>query len=220
MSSFAWIRSGWFPPLAILAALLMLAGGYWPALGMIGDLQARIATQRETLARLNREILIRQAGIGSPDGRASPFTADFLAGGSESLVVAGLQNRLRELAIAHNVDLNSANNLPLRTESGVTYLGLHLIIRGEIKDIQQVLHVIETGRPLLFVSRAGLRLDSWPITSNDPARNGQPALVAELDVFGAMLPTAAASASPEAGTDFPGGSPASPPATPSFRGRR
>ncbi len=101
----------------------------------------------------------------------------------------------------------------------MTYLGLHLIVRGEIKDIQQVLHVIETGRPLLFVSRASLRLDSWPITSNDPARNGQPALVAELDVFGAMLPTSVASAAPEANTDFPGGSPASPPATP-FRARR
>jgi hypothetical protein len=220
MNGFAWIRSDWFAPLAVLAALILLAGGYWPALGMIGDLQARIASQRETLARLNSEIAVRQAGIGSSDGRASPFTADFLAGGSESLVVAGLQNRLRDLAIAHNVDLNSANNLPLRTESGVTYLGLHLIVRGEIKDIQQVLHVIETGRPLLFVSRANLRLDSWPITSNDPARNGQPALVAELDVFGAMLPTSIASENAEASTDFPGGSPASAPAAPSFRGRR
>lgn len=220
MSSFAWIRSGWFLRLAVVAVLILLAAGYWPALGMIGDLQARIASQRETLARLNSEIAVRQAGIGAPDGSNSPFIADFLAGGSESLVVAGLQNRLRDLAIAHNVDLNSANNLPSRTEGSVTYLGLHLIVRGEIKDIQQVLHVIETGQPLLFVSRASLRLDSWPITSNDPARNGQPALVAELDVFGAMLPTAVASAAPEASTDFPGGSPVSPPATPSFRGRR
>jgi hypothetical protein len=220
MNGFAWIRSHWFAPLAVLAALIILAAGYWPALGMIGDLQARIVSQRETLARLNSEIAVRQAGIGSSDGRVSPFTADFFTGGSESLVVAGLQNRLRDLAIARNVDLNSANNLPSRTEGGVTYLGLHLILRGEIKDIQQVLHVIETGRPLLFVSRASLRLDSWPITSNDPARNGQPALVAELDVFGAMLPTSIASAAPEASSDFPGGSPASPPATLSFRGRR
>lgn len=221
MNSFGWLRSGWFLRLAAVGALVLLAAGYWPALAVIGDLQARVASQQETLVRLNGEIAVRQAGIGVSDGNPSPFIGDFLTGGSESLVVAGLQNRLRDLAIAHNVDLNSANNLPSRTEGGVTYLGLHLIVRGEIRDIQSVLHVIETGRPLLFISRASLRIDSWPITSTDPARNGQPALVAELDVFGAMLPVAVASAPPEADTPFASGRPAMPPlGTNSLRGRR
>jgi hypothetical protein len=158
-------------------------------------------SNRETLARLSRTIAIGQSAISASNQSASPFTADFLSGANESLVVAGLQSRLRDLAIQNMVDLNSSNNLPSRSEGGVTYLGLHIVLRGEIKDVQRVLHVIETGKPLLFVSRAIMRMDSWPIASNVPERNGQPALVAELDVFGAMSPDGLTRAEPEASND-------------------
>jgi hypothetical protein len=220
MNRLSWISSAWGVRVLIIAVLLLGAASYLPALAVIRDLEARLTSSREMLARLNSEIAVGRSGISESDHSVSPFAADFLPGGNESLVVANLQSRLRDLAIQNNVDLNSANNLPSRTEGSVNYLGLHIVVRGEIKDIQRVLHVIETGRPLLFVSRAAMRMDSWPITSNDPERNGRPALVAEMDVFAAMLPESFTAAGPEMQNDAAAGRPVNASGPSTLRGRR
>jgi Type II secretion system (T2SS), protein M subtype b len=214
-----WIRSAWLVPALVLAALGLAAASYWPALAVINDREERLAAAKETLTRLDSQIAVGQSVIDAAAKGGSPLAGDFLSGANESLVVAGLQSRLREMAIRNNVELNSSNSLPSRVEDEVTYLGLHVVMRGEIKDVQHVLHGIETGRPILFVSRAGLRMDTWPIQSSDPERNGQPALVAELDVFGAMLPDGAEAPPPVAGDrTSPGSANAAPRTAP--RGRR
>ena len=130
--------------------------------GTADDIEARLASQRETLARMEAATAqSRRALAAMPaDARAS-LADDFLAGAQDSIVVAGLQNRLRDLAIANAVDLDSANTLPARSAGASTYLGLRLMLRGQLRDIQSVLHAIEAGTPLLFIERVALRVDSW-----------------------------------------------------------
>jgi general secretion pathway protein M len=220
MNLFNWSKSPWFMPVLILAALAIGTATYFPALAYINDLRDRLATNQQTLARLNSRIEVGKIAADASHENISPFAGDFLPGTDASLVVAGLQNQLRDLVMKNNVELNSSNTLPVRTDAGVTYVGLHIVLRGEIKDTQRVLHTIETGKPLLFVSRVVMRMDTWAITSNDPGRNGQPALVSELDVFGPMLPEGVAEAERNASsTSTTAGPPPAIRSTP-IRGRR
>jgi hypothetical protein len=190
------------PIRAIAAAVLALAIPaafvtfvLLPARTLLVDRSSELERQLERTARLQGIAeLGRQAIDGARTEDSSKLIADFLTGNQDSIIVAELQSRLRALALASNVELNSANALPARTLDGLTYLGLRAVLRGQLEDIQRVLHSTEAGTPLLFVQRANLRVDTWPIKSADPSLDGAPAIVAELDIYGAKLPLGLTSA--------------------------
>ena len=198
--------------LALGAAPVAIAAAVWfPVRAMIAERESLLKTETETLARL-RSVIAQSRRVTDPGGAATDqaLTADFLSGGQDAVIVAELQSRLRRLAMANSVELNSANTLPSRTIDQLTYLGLRASLRGQLPDIQRILHAIETGAPLLFIERLALRVDTWPIKSADPAQDGAAALVAEFDVFGAKLPADVAAKS-TAGTE-PATAPATAPA--------
>jgi hypothetical protein len=172
-----------FSPIAVMAL------GYSFLHGLHRNLELEVVARSETLTRMQNSI---NAGDKSGESQHSTLvtstTGTFLAGTQDPVIVADLQNRVRGLALANDVDLNSSNLLPARTVDNVSYVGLRVIVRGQLRDIQRVLHTIETSSPLLFVERLVLRIDTWPIKSADPNNDGAAALVAEVDIFGAKLP--------------------------------
>ena len=104
--------------------------------------------------------------------------------------MADLQTRLRSLITARNAELSSARALQPKSRDGLEYLGLALQIRAEMKNIQEVLHAIETGVPLLFVERADLRLDERGAAAGR-ARNAESIapMPLEIAVYGAKWPS-------------------------------
>jgi type II secretion system (T2SS) protein M len=102
------------------------------------------------------------------------------------------ETQLRSLITAHNAELTSARTLPPKSRDGLEYLGLGLQIRAEMKNIQAVLHAIETGTPLLFVERADLRLDERG-TSAARTRDAESIapMTLEIAVYGAKWPSLA-----------------------------
>jgi len=120
------------------------------------------------------------------------YRGDFLAGPEDAIIVADLQTRLRSLITARNAELSSARALAPKSRDGLEYLGLALQIRAEMKNIQEVLHAIETGTPLLFVERADLRLDERG-TAVGRARNMESVapMTLEIAVYGAKWPSLA-----------------------------
>lgn len=190
--------------LVVTLALLGVIAGGWFARVSIAEAEASLTNRRATIARLQAAAEESRAVLAAPQAdRTAALAGDFLAGAQDPIIVAELQNRVRTLALASQVEFNSANALPPRTAEGIGYLGLRVQLRGQLRDIQAVLHAIETGTPLLFVERAALRVDSWPMKSSDAARDGRPALIADVDVFGARLPSSPP-ASPAAGGDNSG----------------
>lgn len=178
--------------ICLLAPIGLALAIYMSVQGMMRDADDTLQTRRETLARLQAAVDQGRRILDAPGSDSvSAFSADFLSGAQDSVVVAELQNRLRATAINNRVELNSANTLPARAVGTLSYLGLRIIMRGQVADIQQVLHSIETSAPLLFVERVTMRVDNWPIKSADPAVDGAPALIVELDVFGVKSPSTA-----------------------------
>ena len=139
-------------------------------------------------------VLGRQAGSEIIASDLDRYREDFLAGPEDSIIVADLQTRLSSLIIARNAELSSARALPPKSRDGLEYLGLGLQIRAEMKNIQEVLHAIETGTPLLFVDRAALRLDERGVAAGR-ARNAESIapMTLEIDVYGAKWPSLAPS---------------------------
>jgi hypothetical protein len=131
----------------------------------------------------------RQAGSELSASDLERYRGDFLAGPEDAIIVADLQTRLRSLITARNAELNSARALPPKSRDGLEYLGLALQIRAEMKSIQEVLHAIETGTPLLFVERADLRLDERGAAAGR-ARSAESIapMTLEVAVYGAKWP--------------------------------
>ncbi len=152
----------------------------------IDDLETRLQDRHDVLARLAamKESARSGAQPAQPAMRQA-LSGDFLPGEQDSIVAAELQNRLRSIALAHGVEMNSANTLPLRKLGSQAFVGLRVSFRGQLGDIQQIAHAIETEKPFLFIERYLMRVDSWPMRSDDPEKDGQPAMVADIDIYGA-----------------------------------
>jgi hypothetical protein len=131
----------------------------------------------------------RQAGSELSASDLERYRGDFLAGPEDAIIVADLQTRLRSLITARNAELSSARALPPKSRDGLEYLGVGLQIRAEMKSIQEVLHSIEIGTPLLFVERADLRLDERGAAAGR-ARNPESVapMTLEIAVYGAKWP--------------------------------
>jgi hypothetical protein len=173
----------------VVAPIAVLVAGALLALAVKSDLILGRDNKLAALTRINQSLERgRQATQRIDADEGQSLKADFLGAAQDSLLIAELQNRLRALCLANGVELNSANALPSKAVGANAYLGLRIMLRGRVSDVQKVLHAIETNAPLLFVERAAMRIDTWPLKSNDQSRNDAPALVVELDIFGARLP--------------------------------
>jgi general secretion pathway protein M len=138
----------------------------------------------------------RQARPDLNPDRLERYRSDFLAGAEDPIIVAELQTRLSSLIAARAGELNSAQSLQAKAKDGLDYLGLRLHFRAEMKNVQQILHALETSTPLLFIDRAALRLDDRGGADRGKDADSVAPMSVEIDVYGAKWPDAA----PTAGT--------------------
>jgi hypothetical protein len=161
-----------------------------PIMRLYDDNDQAIADGVRRLAEYRSAIVqSRQAGLETSAGDFDRYRGDFLAGPEDAIIVANLQTRLSGMITARNAELSSARALPSKTADGLEYLGLGLQIRAEMKSIQDILHAIETGTPLLFVERADLRLDErGPAAGRVRNAESVAPMVLEIAVYGAKWP--------------------------------
>ena len=173
-----------------LLALVVWMGAVDPVIRSYEDNDQAIADGIRLLAGFKSVIAQgHQVGAELSASDLERYRGDFLAGPEDAIIVADLQTRLRSLITARNAELSSARALQPKSRDGLEYLGLALQIRAEMKNIQEVLHAIETGVPLLFVERADLRLDERGAAAGR-ARNAESIapMTLEIAVYGAKWP--------------------------------
>lgn len=179
-----------------IAALILLGGITLISFAGVDPWRQQYRTNAQQISD-ESYIVSRLRAIAAlePTLSASPITADetaftsnFLAGADDTLVIAELQTKLRSLAVSHKAQLNSARTLPAKTVNGLTYIGLKLELRGDLKDIQQIIHGIETTEPFLFIEKLSLRSSNQANFGRPPLSPNAAQLLAELDIFGAKLP--------------------------------
>jgi hypothetical protein len=184
------------PPLRRLAALLLLAALVSATCGVIlpvgswySENQERISDILAALPRLRAVAEYEGApDVVSDKAAITTYRADFLPGSEDALIMADLQTRLRGLVIARNSELSSAQVLPPRTIDGLTYLGVRIQLRGQLRDVHAIVHSIETATSFLFIERTQLRLEDLRIAPAGASQTAAPRLLADIDVFGAKWP--------------------------------
>jgi general secretion pathway protein M len=176
--------------LAILVAVVALP--YWLAVRPVLD---RFAAVDATIAEQN-EMLVRYGGVSERlDALESRLTAlkrdggradDYLAGDSEAIVAAELQNRLKTLIANSGGKLASTQVLPSTEEAGFRQVTVRVRLNAGIEGLRRILYQLETDRPLLFI-------DNLDISSRqDRPRAGEtetdPDLTVTFDVYGFLRP--------------------------------
>jgi general secretion pathway protein M len=119
------------------------------------------------------------------------YRDDFLIGTTDPLALAELQKRVGQLVVANSSELLSVQQLPPGVTSGQITIGLRVQIRATLGKAQQILHLVETERPLLFIVRAVLRSEASTGVVEQSGGIAAVKLVIELDIVGVRWPAGA-----------------------------
>ena len=107
--------------------------------------------------------------------------AAFLSGPSEAIAVANLQSHLKSIAASSGASFRSASSLPSKVDDNLKLAGVQIALSGSLPSIHKTIHLIETGKPYLFMLRAQL----VPLGARSRNKNRLPVeLNAQLDVYG------------------------------------
>lgn len=168
----------------VLAALI--GGSLWlTARGRALDEEK--AEAAALLQRVRAASALSTAKTGADIGKVrETLRGDFLDGEQDAVVLADLQGRLSGLIEGQGCQLVSVSVLTAPEGSATNARGLKIQARGPFRGMHRVLRLIESGTPLLFITRADLRLEEMTTVPN--TASAEPVLFADFDVVGYRLP--------------------------------
>ena len=149
--------------LALTILLVLLGGIYWfamaPLVNRFAQLDDAIATQSDLLHRyralgLSKDTL-KQKLTKLRDQDTTNTGA--LSGGSESLVGAEVQNRLKQFVEQHNGNLGSVQVLQGKEDGDFRKITVRARITGTNEGIHNMLHMIESSPRMLMIESLDLR---------------------------------------------------------------
>lgn len=146
-------------------AILVLALG---AVFSLSVLPVLLANQhyRDTIDGLESRLqqLQRAAAIGDslqPQyeqlKRWQTSDAHYLKSNSAALAAAELQRLVKRVIVSKNAEVVSTQILTTQQEEGFDRVSLKVRIRGELENIVQAFHVLETGEPFVFLDNVSVR---------------------------------------------------------------
>ena len=146
-------------------AILLLALG---AVFSVSVLPVLLANQhyRDTIDGLQSRLqqLQRAAAIGDslqPQyeqlKRWQTSDAHYLKSNSAALAAAELQRLVKRVIVSKNAEVVSTQILTTQQEEGFDRVSLKVRIRGELENIVQAFHVLETGEPFVFLDNVSVR---------------------------------------------------------------
>lgn len=149
--------------------------------------RAAIAEQEDILERYRRAAARRaavEAQLAALDQELR--TADvFLASGTDSVVAAQLQNRVKAVIEESGAVMQTAQVLPVEDEGGFRRIGLRVRLTAGVNALNRSLHALEAGKPYLF-------LDNVDIGAQQIRKRGEndadTLFSALFDVFGYVRP--------------------------------
>ena len=146
-------------------AILVLALG---AVFSLSVLPVLLANQhyRDTIDGLESRLqqLQRAAAIGDslqPQyeqlKRWQTSDAHYLKSNSAALAAAELQRLVKRVIVSKNAEVVSTQILTTQQEEGFDRVSLKVRIRGELENIVQAFHVLESGEPFVFLENVSVR---------------------------------------------------------------
>ena len=169
--------------LLALVILVLTLGGVFsvtvlPVLLANQHYQDTIAAQESRLQQLQRAAAIGDTLQPQYEQlkRWQTSDAQYLKSNSAALAAAELQRLVKRILVAKKAQVVSTQILATRQEQGFDRVSLKIRIRGELENIVQAIHVIETGDPFVFLDNVSVR------ASRGRRVRGQVATLQTLDI--------------------------------------
>lgn len=106
--------------------------------------------------------------------------AYYLPATSATLAASELQQRVRVAVESNGGNLISTQVLPATEEENFTRVAIRVQMVGDTPTLQQVLHQLESGQPLLFIDDVQVR--SQPVRQRDPNNRNQVQIQIQLNI--------------------------------------
>lgn len=148
--------------LAAVALLLVVvfvgyAGLAVPSLQHYAALAQREQQTARLLERYQRVVARAEAPRAATALPELPLKELYLPGGSPAQAVAALQDRVKSAAADAGARLGSVEVLAPRTADGLTRQAVRARLSADTRSLQQVLHTLESSRPLLLLDNLYVR---------------------------------------------------------------
>lgn len=121
----------------------------WAAVAIIDQQSDEITEARHALARFDQ--LIALDGTLSKVPAATNASQEFLAGATEPVIQAELQNKLNSLAGTAGATVVSAGGLPTLEKNKVKYVGVRASLQGRLTAIHAIILQLEAEKPYIIV---------------------------------------------------------------------
>jgi len=163
-----------------LAALLLLVtvtlAAYMfavePILSGYSETESEIETARDQLARLERAAAMRPALAKHIEDFEKDRASQgyFLAGSTDALAAAGLQDQVQALVTENGGAVQSMQSMPGVDEQGLTRITLRVQMTGTTETLLDVLYALESGSPILFIDDVDVQNRDGIETGSDTDR--------------------------------------------------
>jgi general secretion pathway protein M len=182
----------------ILALLLLVGVIAVPYALIVEPLAAKHRDYRDTIAQ-DQDLLRRYRQIAADrpllQARREQLRRDpisqgaYLSGGSEALVAANLQNRIKTVIEASGGRLASTQILQSSDEDGFRVVTIRVRMTADIDAASKTFYALEAGEPYLFVDSVDISSRQARRRRNQRTTNEKVDLNINYDVSGYMRPT-------------------------------
>jgi general secretion pathway protein M len=145
--------------LLVTAVLVVYMSAVEPIISGYSETRSEIEAARDQLARLERAAAMRPA--------LSRHIEDFekqrasqgylLAGSTDALAAANLQDRVQALIIENGGTAQSMQSMPGVEEHGLMRITLRVQMTGTTETLLDVLYALESGSPILFIDNVDIQ---------------------------------------------------------------
>ncbi len=170
--------------LALLALFVVWVGLLAPAADFYGERADQVATLRAKVARETALIEALPSLRAAASSAASEPASAVLAGSSDAIAGAALQEQVRGMAATADAQLTSIETLPGEQEGTYRRIGVRVELSAQLAVTIHLLTAIEQAQPSMLVD--DIHLTATPVGP----QNAQLPLDAAFTVYGFRLGTA------------------------------
>ena len=175
---------------AVLLLFTAILTGYAlvvePIISGYSETGRQIQEARDQLMRFERAAAMRPALVRQMKELDERRTSGgyFLAGSTDALAAAGLQDQVRALVLEKGGSIRSIQPMPGVAADGLTRITLRVQMAGTIQTLLDVLYALETGNPILFIDSLDVQKRDDAQGSSDPgAEPGRLAIAVDLSGY-------------------------------------
>lgn len=92
-----------------------------------------------------------------PNSQNQPNSQNFLRDKNETLALAKLQAKLKQIISSNGGNVRIARPLANNETDAIPFIGVNVDFTGTHRQLQRIIYQIETGLPFLFIEKAELR---------------------------------------------------------------